>query len=168
MYLDLKTFCYKDDLKCHNISVKNNTVDFISTCLKHVWINFFNNSMNINAKLPEILFTPKIGPIFILLEMPCKNNRSGSTPRKLTLQSVRAVWFLWWWHSGSYDMRKTSCESDSTKKKSFRMEITSFSGFGFQQTKCEQKKIISYSTRLDDNLMKPIQYRAFLNFYWTT
>ena len=98
MYLDLKTFCYKDDLKCHNISVKNNTVDFISTCLKHVWINFFNNSMNINAKLPEILFTPKIGPIFILLEMPCKNDWKDSTPRTLTLQSVRAVWFLWWWY----------------------------------------------------------------------
>ena len=41
---------------------------------------------------------------------------SDSTLRIPTLQSVRAVWFLWWWHSGSYDMRETSCESDSTKK----------------------------------------------------
>ena len=48
--------------------------------------------MNINAELPEILFTPKVGPFFILLEMPCKKiDRSGSTPRTLTLQSVRAV-----------------------------------------------------------------------------
>ena len=41
------------------------------------------------------------------------------------------------------------------------MEISSFSGFGFQQTKYEQKKIKkkmynSYSTRLDDNVMKTI------------
>ena len=40
------------------------------------------------------------------------------------------------------------------------MEISSFSGFGFQQTEYEQKKIKklynSYSTRLDDNLMKTI------------
>ena len=82
-----------------------------------------------------------------------KNDRRGSTPR-VTLQSVRAVQFLWWWHSGSYDMRETSCESDSTKK-SFSMEISSFSGFGFQQKKIK-KLYNSYSTRLDDNLMKTI------------
>ena len=90
------------------------------------------------------LFTPKlyeIGPFLHSWKCHTKNDRRGSTPRVLTLQSVRAVQFLWWWHSGSYDMRETSCESDSTKKNSFRMEISSFSGFGFQQTKYEQKKI---------------------------